>query len=253
MGRTRGTFLSCRNYAVLMARACGLERILLIDDDIVVEDPRLPNQTLSLLDASVLCVGALTVGKPDDSVTGHLARSVDWDAPRFVSGQYLALQTAFVSAPFPDTYNEDWLLILMNVGRRRIVSHSAVTQIVSEPRLTLLETALFQEFGEVASEGAIVALHSSASLLDQGTPFWVDVLLERRARLRDLRGDLKAGKQIEGVAIVDAVLRYHQDLDAGGLVRFLRSYRDATEQWGSRLGSVDPLGLAISEACRVIP
>ena len=163
---------SCRNYAVLMARACGLERILLIDDDIVVEDPRLPNQTLSLLDASVLCVGALTVGKPDDSVTGHLARSVDWDAPRFVSGQYLALQTAFVSAPFPDTYNEDWLLILMNVGRRRIVSHSAVTQIVSEPRLTLLETALFQEFGEVASEGAIVALHSSASLLDQGTPFW---------------------------------------------------------------------------------
>ncbi|MBK9515406.1 MAG: hypothetical protein IPO05_17750 [Flavobacteriales bacterium] len=64
-----------RNFALLLARSMGRERVWYMDDDIRVPDIGLIDELFSLL-TDVSFAGAHVDGMPDQSILGHIAADV---------------------------------------------------------------------------------------------------------------------------------------------------------------------------------
>jgi len=211
LGTSGWTLGMCRNYALLLARHEGLNRFILMDDDIVIPNKGLLSGTISLLHKYEY-VGARTVGLADDSVVGHIARShgvVQYD---YVTGQYLGFRAKIQPYYFPNVYNEDLVFLLLSMRAGNTARYGTVRQMRRGAAGLSFERAITQEAGEVHSEGCIRAALSGDLTALSNLKLWREVLRFRRHCLLDLiaREREWAGKNLpllEGVAKISAGLR----------------------------------------------
>jgi hypothetical protein len=167
-----------RNLGLLIATLAGWERILFLDDDIVLR--RLPHlgAAAGLLAAHPV-VGLANEGMPDNSVVCHALRDIGEAQDTFIGGGALAVGAEAFGSFFPNIYNEDWFFLL-DEGRLR---PSAVTgtafQYDYDPYRDG-ERARGEELGDTLAEGVFGLLDNGDSLAAADARYWDAFLLERR-------------------------------------------------------------------------
>lgn len=229
----------CRNYAVVLARLSGIARILMLDDDIVIEDPSFCARMLGLLDRFD-AVGSRTLGMPDDSVIGHLQRVIGWDSNSFISGQCMAIRVPAVEYSFPNIYNEDWIFALLQSTAGSIARYSGVIQLEYDPFAGMLEKALFQEFGEVLCDGlaCAIAVHGDKSLLTTDD-FWRLSCMKRRDELVELTKALETrGTEERWGSTLRGLLAFHDKLDAKEVRAYFVGYAARLPAWKDSLNEL---------------
>lgn len=230
-----------RNYAILLAKAAGFERVLFTDDDILIEDSNLVPEMMALLNNADF-VGAKIGGMPDDSVVGHIMRNVGMqpyeDAYGFLSGGFLAFNLNSVSEYFLNYYNEDWIWLGLHKHKARIVRHGEVSQLQFNPFENAVKRALDQEFGEVLIEG-IQRAHAlgDVSLLTN-EKFWMESLVDISMTIKKLL-PLCLEKDIKAIAttVCSALLGYHNTLHPDTFTKLFVEYFDKRTEWISILNS----------------
>jgi len=230
LGTPGWTLGFCRNYTLLLARAMGFDRVVLMDDDIVLPSQDLLARTLSLL-TDFHYAGAHTIGLPDDSVVGHVARRLGVVQYDFVTGQYLGVRCRLQPSFFPNEYNEDLLFLLLGAGDGTIARYGTVRQLQHGPSGLSIGRALSEEEGEVHCEGCIRVAISGNRMALRDSKFWVDVLEFRWKSLLDLIArDQEWGNSIY-TPLLTSVLDRSRRLDPRTFVTFYDSYFSAIPRW----------------------
>ena len=168
-----------RNLALLLAYTIGWQRIVFLDDDIIVHDPCHLERAVGLLD-DYHAVGLRNAGYPDNSVVCHAFRLIGGGQESFIGGGALAVQTSRHMSFFPDIYNEDWFYLLdPEKGIQPLAVAGDAEQRPYDP-FRNDDRARREEFGDVLAEGIFW-------LLDQGRPLdaadsahWCEFLLRRK-------------------------------------------------------------------------
>jgi hypothetical protein len=231
LGRAQWQLGRCRNYALLLARASGFSRILLLDDDIVVFSFNRLRNSLDLLSRFGL-VGASTTGMPDDSVVGHIVRSGKKRNSEFVSGQCLAIDLARVRLPFPDIYNEDWIFALLHSLSVPVARYSSAYQLQYEPFHDIVDKSAFQEPGEVFCVGVIEAVRRRNLALLKEEEFWTTVCRWRTEFLKVLSQKRDSNRQKTEVASgMRALEKFHASRVPTKLCRFAVQYLSSFSAW----------------------
>ena len=100
-----------RNQGLRMARACGWEYIMFLDDDIRIHERQIKAGAADL--RSVQAVAFTAREFPDNSVVRHAARAAGMPTLVFPSGGALMVNVGKIPETrlFPDIYNEDWFFL----------------------------------------------------------------------------------------------------------------------------------------------
>lgn len=230
LGRPGWTLGYCRNYSLLAARDLGLERVLLIDDDITIPSADLPARTFDLL-GRFDYAGSRTVGLADDSVVGHVARSLGVEQYDFVTGQYLGVRMRMQEAFFPNLYNEDLIFLFIAARPASIARYGTVSQMNRRHRGSAVNRALGQELGEIHCEGCIRASIGRNKEGLAEPDFWTQALEFRWRSLRDLIARDQEWGRARFSALLERVLAYSRTLKPEGFASFHREYRALSSRW----------------------
>jgi len=189
-----------RNLGLLLAYLAGWQRIVFLDDDIIVRDHRDLERAAGLL-GDYHAVGLQNIGYPDNSVVCHAFRLVGGSQQSFIGGGALAVETSRNLSFFPDIYNEDWFYLLdPEKGIQPLAVAGVAEQRAYDP-FRNEDRARREEFGDVMAEGIFW-------LLDQGSPLdaadsrhWREFLRRRRRFIEYIV------ERLDGLAIDPAELR----------------------------------------------
>ncbi len=243
-GRT-GDLSMKRNFGLLLARRCGWNKVVFLDDDVTV----LPEALLRLarqLDSHQIA-GMRCLKYPDNSVVCHARRlSGQWQDV-FVSGAALGVNCGDRPLPFfPDIYNEDWFFFGEAAARRRLPRAGEAQQERYEPFASPVR-AEHEEFGDLLAEGLYALLASQGSdefsaVLGRATArYWTSfmqvrqetlattrALLENRTHRRDCTPDVESA-----IASLDAAQRRYDNgtISEDSCVGFLDAWLRDTESW----------------------
>jgi len=238
LGTPRWHLGNCRNYAVWLALSRNLERVILIDDDILLSDSAQVLATLNLLSQFPL-IGAKTIGMPDDSVVGHVLRGLGAVEHDFISGQYLGLALDRISFHFPDVYDEDWIFLLLHSLELPLARYGTVTQLYYDPFGDMEAECLFQEPGEILVEGLIdaIVMYRRPSLLFEEV-FWRKIVFSRKSRITEIEGLLR--ERPDGRELLHhhgKLAIYHEEVDPRTFAKWWRGYFEANKIWRQILAS----------------
>jgi hypothetical protein len=218
-----------RNYALLLGSMMGKNRLLMIDDDIVIEDQHLMGRTLSLLNRFPI-VGANTIGMPDFSVTGHIESSLGDSPLTFISGQYMAVDLKVVRWSFPAMYNEDWIFALLHAIGRPVGRYGAVRQLEYDMTSGVLNRAISQEPGELICEGvAELLLEGLKECQLKSEQFWLDILEYRRDLLGNFQAHVAKGTWME--TTLRALIRLCSDTSNSDILKIMSAYLADQPSW----------------------
>jgi hypothetical protein len=178
-----------RNLALALSHKLRWKRIIFLDDDIRVPDPRDLSRAAGLLHSHT-AVGLGIGGFPDTSVVCHAFRAVGGSQETFIGGGALAVAVKQNRSFFPNIYNDDWFFVL-DAGKRlqRVAIMGQVLQYPYDPYR--VERARAEEFGDVLAEGIFW-------LLDQGKPadgdleHWREFLLHRQQFIEQVRAMVRS-------------------------------------------------------------
>jgi hypothetical protein len=169
-----------RNLGLILSHMIGWERIVFLDDDILVRDPDHLRQAAGLLD-TYNAVGLTIGGYPDNSVVCHAYRIVGGKQESFVGGGALVVGTARSRSFFPDIYNEDWFYLLdAKMGLQPLAASGEAIQRPYDPFRTP-DRARAEELGDVLAEGTFWLLDQGRSVADADEAHWA-AFLNRRGR-----------------------------------------------------------------------
>lgn len=168
---------SKRNLGILIARMIGWQRLVFLDDDIVVPDPADLRKAAALTDRYA-CVGLSVDGYPDNSVVCHAYRLAGGPQDSFIGGGALAVRAGATTSFFPDIYNEDWFFLLDGTG---LLPTAVTGRVIQKPYNPFArdERARTEEFGDCLAEGLFWLLDEGRSLEDADATYW-DGWLRRR-------------------------------------------------------------------------
>ena len=179
-----------RNLGLLFAMSAGWSRVVFLDDDIKVPDPRDLAKAAGLV-GSYAGVGLRIGGYPDNSVVCHAYREVGGFQTTFIGGGALAVGTRSVTSFFPDVYNEDWFFLLDDRGLR----HTAVTGFAEQKPYDPFANdnrARVEEFGDCLAEGVFALLDDGKSIDAADEAYWKAFLAGREEMIT---GIIKAAEQ----------------------------------------------------------
>ncbi|MFD0203026.1 MULTISPECIES: hypothetical protein [Saccharothrix] len=167
-----------RNLGLLLASVSGWERVVYVDDDVVIPQPDDLGVAAGLLDAFT-GVGLSVGGYPDNSVVCHAYREAGGDQDTFIGTGALAVGRESFTSFFPDIYNEDWFFLLGETG----LAPSAVTgEALQKPYDPYRDTmrARTEELGDCLAEGLFGLLDAGRGLAEAGVGYWRWFLGRRR-------------------------------------------------------------------------
>jgi glycosyltransferase involved in cell wall biosynthesis len=167
-----------RNLGLLIARVAGWQRIVFLDDDIVIPDPLDLRRAAALTD-QYAGVGLKMQGYPDNSVVCHAYREAGGAQDVFVGGGALAVSENSMSSFFPSIYNEDWFFLLSGESLRPTAVTGTAVQKPYDP-FAREERARMEELGDVLAEGLFWLLDDGRSLTDANTAYWREYLAKRQ-------------------------------------------------------------------------
>jgi hypothetical protein len=253
-----------RDVALAVARLCGWESFLLLDDDVREITPTQVREAASTTVGGALapCVSWVLDAFPDNSVVCHARRLVGRRQDSFVgSGAMLVRPVA--SQFFPPVYNEDWLFMFDLLPRRQVVRAGKVGQLRFDPFADPAR-ARHEEFGDTLGEGLYHLLHEDVPVeVALHEPYWRDVVRNRVEMIREVERSLRAipgsaSRQSpanlvrirHALASVEAAIEVHErDWLATDLAAFVdawRADRVTWSKWFHDLPRVDALQDAVA-------
>jgi len=246
-----------RNLGLLIASMAGWERILFLDDDIVL--PRLADlgAAAGLLDEHSV-VGLANAGMPDNSVVCHALRDIGVAQDTFIGGGALAVGERAFGSFFPNIYNEDWFFLLD--GRR--LRPSAVTgtafQYAYDPYRDA-RRARGEELGDTLAEGLFGLLDNGHGLTDADQAYWGEFLPERRriisTTIERVEGaSIEQAQKARMVAALKAAIGRSHLITPEMCVQYLRAWQTDCVRWRTHVdersgglgidGALTALGIA---------
>ena len=176
-----------RNYAIILAKVLGFERVLFMDDDIIIEDNSPVYEMFDLLNNADF-VSAEIKGMPDLSVVDFIMQKVGLEPYRFMSGGFLAFNLNSVAEYFLNYYNEDWIWLFMHRPEAKLVKYGEVYQLPYDPFENAIEKALHQEFGEILVEGVkrYIEIENKSNTLLLNKDFWDEIVKMRANLIKDI-------------------------------------------------------------------
>ena len=178
------TIANARNQGLRIARSCGWERIMFLDDDIWIKPEQIVDNVFTL--RSVQVVAFTPAHFPDNSVVRHAARLAGIPTPVFPSGS--AMMVNIKKTPetrlFPWIYNEDWFFM----HGLHVVNGGNVEQNSYNPFVP--GRATWEELGDLIAE----AIQDKPVTYDKD--FWGNAIRERAAFLNSLHVEGAAAASI---------------------------------------------------------
>jgi len=237
-----------RNYALILSKVLGCDRILFMDDDIIIQNVSVIKKMMDKLDY-VDFVGAKVTGMADDSVVGHLMRSCGGEYYEFLAGGFLAFNMSVISEYFLNHYNEDQIWLFLHPPATKFETYEKVEQQSFDPFFNASEKALSQEFGEILDDGAEEAFNRGNSNLLITQDFWEGICNIRINYLKQLK-DLSTGKKTEPIAlnVYKVLIDYHSRISYNAFVQVFVEYFGRREKWREIFHSMDVSYLKYLEA-----
>ena len=254
-----------RNLGLLIGRACGWTRMLLLDDDIQwLNVAKLRAAAAVLREDKYSVVGIQVTDKyPDASVIGHARRMVGYDHKPFISGGSLLVDPQRLNGFFPAVYHEDWLCILDHLRLGEVAVSGQVGQGPYNPFATP-ERARIEEFGDVLASGMLWLVHADrdkiaaqAALADKDTgapsdfwreamrpDFWKEIL-DQRAKLLDelvLLLERRPKRDMAPLESVRAAQHRRSELSPVEFVSFITAWVGNLIKWRDRTSCVARVG-----------
>jgi glycosyltransferase involved in cell wall biosynthesis len=245
-----------RNLGLVLARTCGWERIMFLDDDIQQVSERDVAALAAALDdhdVSVLIPDEF----PDNSVVCHANRLGGGEQGKFASAGGMGVRCNRDGLSFfPNIYNEDWFFFSSEAANRKIAEVGRSRQMAYNPYANP-ERAVKEEFGDLLAEGLYARFDHGLRLSDVDDAFWDEFLKTREDFLdkvvRQLAARLNAGNLTGGeedefrAAQVSVSAARHQlaQVDRDLCQRFIRLWWSDLARWreyitGDELPRLDP-------------
>jgi len=214
LGTTGWTLGYNRNYAILLAKALCAEKILMMDDDIIINNRDLIDSTFKMLNMADF-VGARVVGMPDDSVLGFISRELGLETQEFFSGGFLAFNLSSVCEYFLNYYNEDWIWLFMHKSTAKLIKHGEVTQIYYNPFEGAIKKALSQELGEILLEGVKISTKRNEICFLLSKSAWGQIIEQRIEKIKKII-ELSEIRKFQvghtvGMALLDYLKRFRPE------------------------------------------
>ena len=227
LGSNGWTLGYARNYAIILAKTLGFDRVLFMDDDIVIKDVNIIKGMMKLLDNADF-VGAKISGMPDDSVVGHIMRELGMKPYEFLSGGFLTFNLDSVSEYFLNYYNEDWIWLFLHKPKVKLTKYGEVHQLSFNPFENAVERGLQQEFGEILVEGVKEAVESRNSEVLIDKHFWNRIIEKRTNIIKDLTN---LSKNSCDTAVGRFLLSYLSKIDVKKFVNIFITYFIRKKLW----------------------
>ena len=235
-----------RNLGLALAYLAGWSRVVFLDDDMSVPDPRDLRWAASLLDGYA-GVGLTIGGYPDNSVVCHAHREAGGWQDSFVGGGALAVPTDRPGSFFPDVYNEDWFFLLGDNALQPVALVGEARQQPYDP-FADPDRARREEFGDDLAEGVFSLLDRGGKLDDADLSYWRAFLAARGRLIDDI---LRRTTDVTGArlrsAMRESLLAARGRLNcisAELCVRYLDAWRADRNRWQDYLDGLDrPLDL----------
>jgi hypothetical protein len=240
-----------RNLGLLLARSAGWQRVVFLDDDIVVGDPADLRRAVSLLDRHY-AVGLAIGGYPDNYVVCHAHREAGGRQDTFVGGGALAVRMDRVETFFPKVYNEDWMFLLDDVRLRPVAQSGIAFQQPYDP-FADPERARGEEFGDDLAEGVFALLDRGGRVKDADERYGRGVLAARATLILDIidrtakLDDVEPGQRRRMLASLKAAYGRLRCTMPDQFVAYLRAWRADGTRWRRCLAEL-PTGLTVEAA-----
>lgn len=278
-----------RNLGLLLARMCGWDVALYLDDDIrptpatqPVPSPARSDPLIRINDVladfathpHLHAAGYVLSNMNDNSVVCHARRLVGRPQGIFVGAGALAVRVGGPLPFFSQAYNEDWLffLTLMLNGRHACPTSAVryVDTIHQDPYNPFtVARARAQELGDVLAEGVFPLLSGSPEDLvstASSVDYWDNAIDQRSRMISDVAYDLHQRARAAGPGVMAdaeqallAALGVYAQLPSGGaeaLADFFDAFiTDQNDAWPSLLETATPApghALSMEEAVDVL-
>jgi hypothetical protein len=225
-----------RNIGLLFARLAGWQRIVFLDDDIDVPQPRDLRDAVALLD-TFEAVGLSIGGFPDNSVVCHAYRDIGGSQDTFIGGGALAVNSFSITSFFPQIYNEDWFFLLD--GESLTLRPSATTGVALQKEYDPFADqtrARSQEFGDCLAEGVYWLLDRGMPIEHANADYWTAYLQNRREFITGIADlvklsarDLPARNRM--VEALRAAAHHNRLIDPALCVAYLKAWREDCATW----------------------
>lgn len=227
-----------RNYAVLLARNIGKNKILMMDNDIMIESPKDIKKMYHCME-QYQYVGARINGMPDDSVVGQVYRAGGEIQKRYVSGSFLAFNLDKISNCFLNTYNEDWIWLFLDTNGNEVKTIIDVDQMTYDPFENAVQNALFQENGEILWEGTYRSPKNKKEESLINPTFWEEILEQRKNQI-EYFDCLHISKEVLPIVqkLKDVLLKYIQTLQPIYFAEIFQNYFNNLNDWRTLLEEV---------------
>jgi hypothetical protein len=239
-----------RNLGLLIAGLAGWERILFLDDDIVLPDPADVAAAAGLLGEHAV-VGLANSGMPDNSVVCHALRDIGAAQETFIGGGALVVGEPAFGSFFPNIYNEDWFFLLDGLRLRPSAVTGTAIQHPYDPYRDA-RRARGEELGDTLAEGVYGLLDNGGGLEDADERYWREFLPDRRRIIqttieRVRTAEVDEAQKARMVACLKAAIGRSHLITPDLCVQYLRAWQTDCARWRSHLGQ-HPRGIGIEAA-----
>jgi hypothetical protein len=223
-----------RNLGLLVAALAGWQRILFLDDDIVLPHPADLTAAAGMLGDHAV-VGLANSGMPDNSVVCHALRDIGAAQDTFIGGGALVVGEAAFGSFFPNIYNEDWFFLLDGLRLRPTAVTGTAVQHPYDPYRDAWR-ARGEELGDTLAEGVYGLLDNGSGLVDADERYWAEFLLHRREIIRTTIAKvqdsaIEPAQKGRMVAALRAAIGRNHLITPDLCVRYLRAWQRDCVRW----------------------
>ncbi len=239
-----------RNLGLLIAVLAGWQRILFLDDDIVLPDPADVSAAAGLLGEHAV-VGLANSGMPDNSVVCHALRDIGAAQQTFIGGGALVVGERAFGSFFPNIYNEDWFFLLDGLRLRPSAVTGTAIQHPYDPYRDA-RRARGEELGDTLAEGVYGLLDNGLGLADADEKYWREFLPDRRRIISTtieqvLASVIEPAQKARMVAALKAAIGRSHLITPELCVAYLRAWQTDCARWRKHIGRY-PRGIGIDGA-----
>jgi acetyltransferase-like isoleucine patch superfamily enzyme len=242
-----------RNFGLLLARLCGWQTIMYLDDDIRDLSAGAVSRAAAL--TTQFQAVSFQIGHyPDNSVVCHAHRLAGGQQDTFPGGSALLIDVTRSNTLFPPVYNEDWLFLFDALQNRSVAIAGTLSQLEYQP-FAHSRRAASEEFGDVIAEGLYRLVHEGADALRATDVYWRRVLDQRFQLIDDVAARLmqRAGAPDVGRALVSlaAARKRLTEISAPACVSFIHAWRADLDIWRETLVGLPVVGDLLDAARRL--
>jgi len=241
-----------RNTFLLLSVMAGWERVLLVDDDMLLSDVPSLHRAAALLETYDV-VSPDVAWFPDGSTTGHISLALGEERQKFITTGAMLVRPRATGSFFPHVYNEDWLYAVGDDVLLPVAVCGRATQLPYDP-YRHAQRAGDEEFGELIALGVYWLLQRGGAMeVATRTEFWTRLRQLRSTRLAHLAAALSSADLPDGPRMQASLERARCTLEgitAADCAAFVGAWLRDKVRWRAYLGALPAIldaGAALTE------